>query len=72
MNRILCKQYLLLLICMALLLPGQLPAQNGLYVGTDLGIAIAPALDLATTPLEAADGNLFDAWSSAPAVDRDD
>ena len=47
MNRILCKQYLLLLICMALLLPGQLPAQNGLYVGTDLGIAIAPGMSVA-------------------------
>ena len=46
MNRILCKQYLLLLICMALLLPGQLPAQNGLYVGTDLGIAIAPGMNV--------------------------
>ena len=46
MNRILCKQYLLLLICMALLLPGQLSAQNGWYVGTDLGIAIAPGMNV--------------------------
>ena len=46
MNRILCKQYLLLLVCMAWLVPGQLLAQDGLYVGTDLGVAIAPSMDV--------------------------
>ena len=46
MNHIVYKQYLLLLVCMALLVPGQLPAQDGLYVGTDLGIAIAPGMNV--------------------------
>ena len=46
MHRILWKRYVLLLVCMAWFIPGQLLAQDGLYVGTDLGIAIAPGMDV--------------------------